>query len=115
VALVIPTLGRFGLLDAAQDEGVVALLRPVLDAAEEQERRALRIAPVQRALTEAVLSSENVFAGEDLVADDNALGPRLPTALVERPLVWLGRGVVHVASSVRLGVTHFLRDERLPA
>src|SRR5262249_14278723 len=68
-------------LDPAQNEFAVATLGPVFHVAEKSVRCALGVAPVDRALADALLLGDEVVAHESLAADDDARGSRLAAAV----------------------------------
>src|SRR6516162_6735061 len=64
---------RSPLLNAVQDELVVASLRSIFHAADEPKWGAVAITAIDRALRDAVFPGHHVVADEDLITDDNAL------------------------------------------
>src|SRR6516165_1931384 len=88
---------RSPLLNAVQDELVVASLRSIFHAADEPKWGAVAITAIDRALRDAVFPGHHVVADEDLITDDNALGMGLAAARIEALLL-----SVHETSPLRL-------------
>src|SRR5262249_45351747 len=82
-------LGRswLALLNAIQDEGGITFCWSIFDATDENERRAVLIAAIDRAFAAAELPSLDIIAEENFAADLDALRVRLAAARIERLLV----------------------------
>src|SRR5262245_40726479 len=70
-------------LNGLHNEFGMKPLRPVFQAGEESIRRAVLIAAIERTLTLALLTRQNIVADENFAADSDALRVRLAPARVE--------------------------------
>jgi hypothetical protein len=84
---------RFALLNTIQDESGITSLWAIFDATNENERRAVLVAAIDRPFAATELPSLDIIAKEDFAADLDALGVKLPAAGIE-PLLGSVHGCV---------------------